>query len=198
MRKRLLYLFSFTALLIMGACKKDSSSNSGNAITGNWKFISVSAVTQAIVQTSDGVSAYKTITNSAYTSTNNTGTVTIASNTMTANGIAYNITDTAYASDYQDNVLIDTFSQVFTFNFPASNSVSSYNLINSDSVYFTGQGIFSAPGVTGSTPTGARLALNGNILTMTSSVVKDSTFVNGGYPASNHETANVVSTLQRQ
>src|ERR1700681_3706139 len=106
MRKRLLFLFSFTALLIMGACKKDSSSNSGNAITGNWKFISVSAVTQAIVQTSDCVSAYKTITNSAYTSTNNTGTVTIASNTMTANGIAYNITDTAYASDYQDNVLI--------------------------------------------------------------------------------------------
>ncbi len=182
----------------MGACKKDSSSNSSNAITGNWKFISVSAVTQAIVQTSDGVSAYKTITNSAYTSTNNSGTVTIANNTITANGIAYNITDTAYASDYQDNVLIDTFSQVLIFNFPASNSVSNYKLINSDSVYFTGQGIFSAPGVTGSTPAGARLALNGNILTMTSSVVKDSTFVNGGYPASNHETANVVSTLQRQ
>src|SRR5580704_1092946 len=177
MRKRLLFLFAFTALLIIGACKKDSGSNSGNPITGNWKFISVSSVTQAIVQTSDGISAYKTITNSAYLSTNNSGTVTIAGNTMTANGVAYSITDTAYASDYQDNVLIDTFSQVFTFNFPASNSVSNYKLINSDSVYFTGQGIFSTPGATGSMPAGARLVLNGNILTMTSSVVKDSTFM---------------------
>jgi hypothetical protein len=198
MRKRLLYLFSFTALLILGACKKDTSSSNGNPIAGNWKFISVSAVTQAIVQTSDGVSAYKTITNSAYTSTNNSGTVTIASNTMSANGIAYSITDTAYASDYQDNVLIDTFSQVFTLNFPASNSVSNYRLINADSVYFTGQGIFTGPGATGSTPTGARLHINGNVLTMTSSIVKDSSFVDGGYPASNHEMANVVSTLQRQ
>src|SRR5450631_3819453 len=115
MRKRLFFLFSSTVLLILGACKKDTSSNNANAITGNWKFVSVSAVTQATIQTYDGVSAYKAITNSAYTSTNNAGTVTIASNTMTANGIAYSITDTAYASDYQDNQLIDTFSQVFTF-----------------------------------------------------------------------------------
>jgi hypothetical protein len=163
-------------------------------ITGNWKFVSFSAVTQSTNQfTLAGLTA-KTVTNSDYTTTNNTGTVTITSNNMTINAVSYDVADTAFAFYYENNVLIDTISQGFGFHLPSYNATSTYKRVNQDSIYINSQVL--DPSVSGGS--GYRISLNGNILKMTTSIVKDTSINMGGYVASQHETATAVTTLQRQ
>jgi hypothetical protein len=193
-----IFLSASVAFLVI-ACKKDSSGSGGNAtVNGTWKFTGMSAITQAIAQYSDGITDFKTINNSSYKSTGNSGTVNITGSTMAGIGVTYSIADTAFATDYEDNQLVDTFSTLFSFNFPPTNSTADYTQINQDSIYFTGQGIFGTPGVSSTSATGAKLVLNGDILTMTSSVAKDTVINEGGFPITQHETATVVATMQRQ
>lgn len=197
MKKTLILVLPALIFLFVISCKKDSGSNS-SSITGNWKFVSISATTQSTDQVSDGVTTYKTVTNSAYTSFNNAGTITITSNTMTSNGIAYSISDTAHAFYYENNVLIDTISQVVAFSLPSYSSASAYKQVSQDSIYFSGPGFYSDPSSGGTGGSGAHTTLTGNILKMTSYVVKDTTFNSGGYPETQHSTATAVTTLQRQ
>jgi hypothetical protein len=171
-----------------------SGGTGGASIIGNWIFISASAVTQSTNQYSLAGTTYKTITNSNYTSTNNTGTVTITSNTMSSNNVGYNISGIAHALSYENNVLIDTISVPFSSGISNYSSTSPYKQINQDSIYYTSQGL--DPSV--SAGYGAHLDLNGNILKLTTYVVKDTTINAGGLLASQHSTATAVTTLQRQ
>jgi len=209
MKKTLLVLSAFIAIMIV-SCQKElndptitgltnGSGGSGGAgstnITGNWKFVSISAVTQSTAQFSLAGTIFKTVTNSDYTSINNTGTVVITGNSMTATGVSYKVADTAFAFYYENNVLMDTIIQAINFQLPSYNTVSTYKQVSQDSIYFTSQGLDPSAGG----GQGYRIALNGNILKMTTSVVKDTTInVGGGVTASQHETATAVTTLQRQ
>ncbi len=211
MKKIVLFALPALMLLTMVSCQKEltdpslngtytGGSGSGGAgagstdITGNWTFVSNSSVTQSTVDFSLGGVDDKTVTNSSYTSINNTGTMTITSNTMSSVNISYTINDTAFAYTYLNGVLFDSLMSPFNYSAPPSSAVENYKRINQDSVYFPAQG--SGSGAT--IATGARIALNGNILTMTTSVVQDSTINAGGYIATQHSTGTSVITLRRQ
>jgi hypothetical protein len=209
MKKTLLLVLPVLISIMIVSCQKElndptitgytvgtggSGGTGGASIIGNWKFISISAVTQSTNQFSAGGITYKTITNSAYTSTNNAGTVTITSNTMASNGLSYDVSGTADAVSYENNVQVGTISQPFNVSLSSYSSVSAYKQISQDSIYFTGQGIDPS----GNAGSGARIALNGNTLKLTSSVVKDTTINAGGLLAAQHSTATAVTTLQRQ
>lgn len=207
MKKILLFILPILTLLSIVSCQKElndptvtagiygpggsgGGGTGSSTITGTWKFVSMTAITQSIAQTSGGGIVFKTITNSDYTSTNNTGTMVITSNTMTGNGIGYAVSDTAFALSYENGVLIDTTSQLFNITVPPTNSSATYKQINQDSIYIN-------PTAT-SIGTGYHIALNGNILTMTASVVRDTTINVSGVLASQHESATAITTLQRQ
>jgi hypothetical protein len=167
-----------------------AGSTSGGNIIGTWKFISLSAVTQSTMSYSLGGSTFKSVTNSDYTSINNAGTVTITSTTMSNNGISYDVADTAFATTYIDNASMGTIASPFNLSLPVTNNSITYKQINQDSIY-------ANPTAT-TLGAGYHLALNGNILTMTTSIVKDTTISASGVAAKQHSTATAVTTLQKQ
>jgi len=209
MKKSLLILSLFTSIITV-SCQKELSdptvtpptngggggggSNGGGggtggaSIVGNWKFVSMSATTQAIAQVSVAGMTIKSVTTSDYTSTNNVGTVTITSSTISSNGIGYDLAFTAHSTTYQNGVSAGTYDQPYSYSVPPTSGVSNYTQVNADSIYMTAQGMGQ----------GYHLALNGNILKMTTYIVKDTTVDISGMPAQMHESATQVSTLQKQ
>ena len=124
MKKTLAFL-ALAALLLMLSCKKDSSAGGNSSvIAGSYNFLSVAATTNATATDNSDGTIFKTITTSAYTSTQNAGTVSITSNDFNANGIGYTINDTAYALSYTDGEFTDSLSSPFGFTYPPTTSSS--------------------------------------------------------------------------
>jgi hypothetical protein len=82
---------------------------------------------------------------------------------------------------------------------PATNSSSEFDIIGKDSIHYTGTNIFGSGGSGTPAATGSKFSVAGNILTFTSSVVQDKVQdEGGGETLTQHETAIVVTTLQKQ
>ena len=211
MKRNVLFTLPALMLIMMVSCQKEitdpsldgtynggsgsggSGSSGSKDITGTWKFISLSAITQSTAQVSQAGDVLKTITNTDYTTNDNTGTIVINSTTMATTGMSYSINDTAFALTYENNVLIDSTAAPFSFSLPSYSSTTTYKLIGADSISFTGA---SSPAVSGGS--GAHYTLSGNILKFTTSVIKDTTINAGGIIETQHSTATAVTTLQRQ
>jgi hypothetical protein len=199
MRNIVLVLLITVMAVSFVSCKKDDVNPTGsNPMTGNWKFIGLAATTESTVQLSEGSSQFKTLTVSDYATINNAGTIAITSSTLTAAGIEYQINDVANTYTYEDNVLTDSIAFLFKVTVPPSNSTSNYQLIGQDSLYFNGQGFFNTGSSSLPPPQGARFTINGNILKITTSVLKDSSITDSGVTQSSHEAALVVITMEKQ
>lgn len=188
-------LFSFTA------CKKDNNSSSGgtSSLSGNWTFTGMHATTSSTVVDNGGGFNTKIVTTSDYKTTANGGTVAISGNTMTGTGITYAANIIAFATEYEDDVLLDTFSTSLPFTVPATNSTSQFEVIGKDSIHYTGSNLFGSGGSGTPAATGSKFSISGNILTLTSNVVQDKVQdEGGGETLTQHETATVVTTLQKQ
>ncbi len=212
MKRNILFALPALMLIMMVSCQKEitdpsldgtytGGSGSGGSggtgstdITGNWKFVSMSAVTLSTVQVSQPGDVLKTITSSDYTTTNNTGTVVISSTAMAVTGMSYSVNATAIALTYDNNVLVDSTAAPFTFSLPSYSSTTTYKLVGTDSISYTGQSI--SPAVSGGS--GAHYTLSGNVLKLTTSVIKDTTINLAGIIETQHSTATGVTTLQRQ
>ena len=198
-------IFSLSALLIvivLVSCKKENSeSQKQNALVGNWKFISMHAITESTNQYTDISTVFKTVTASDYTTTNNGGTLSITAEQMNGEGLTYSISDTATALVYEDGVLTDSTSFPFDFDLAATNSSSSYKLIGSDSIYFPGGGFISSPSLSGTQQNvagGAKFSISSNLLTMVTIYNKDTTVNNSGITETINNSAIVTSMFQKQ
>jgi hypothetical protein len=182
------------------ACKKDNNSNNATSdLSGNWKFMGIHAKTSATAVDNGGGFNSKVVTTSDYTSTANDGTVAISDTTMTGTGITYSVNIVAFATEYEDDIQIDTFSTTIPFTVPPTNSSSTFEFIGKDSIHYTGANLFGSGGSGTPSATGAKFTVSGNILTLTSVVVQDkSQDEGGGETLTQHETATVVTTLQKQ
>jgi len=182
------------------SCKKDNNSNTGSSgLTGNWAFTGMHASTSATAIDNGGGFNTKVVTTSDYKTTANGGTMAISGNTMTGTGITYAANIIAFATEYEDDILIDTFSTSIPFTVPATNSSSAFEIIGKDSIHYTGSNIFGSGGSGAPAATGAKFSVSGNILTLTSNVVQDKVQdEGGGETLTQHETATVVTTLQKQ
>ena len=200
MKEIFIFLFAFGILSYSISCKKGNSSTGQNAITRNWKFISENANTQSTVQYSDGGVAYKTITTSKYTTINNNGTVSITSTVMNGTALAYAINDSPTVYDYEDGTLIDSFSTPFSYIADPVNSTTNYTLVGTDSIYFSGGGFISSAGLSGPTPgtNRAKIIINGNTMTLTSDISKDTTINDSGILETHNDKATLITTLQKQ
>src|SRR5579871_6836765 len=161
MKTKIFFLSFFILVIIITSCKKSNSSSSqGNTINGNWYFVSFSANTQSTTEYSSGGTDYKNVSISDYTSSNNGGTVSFASNTMTGTNITYYISATVFATDYENGVEVQMQSAPYSYYFPPTNTSSSYTVIGSDSVSFPSGSFTSGPGQSGGI--GAKIAFSGD------------------------------------
>jgi hypothetical protein len=182
------------------ACKKDNNTNTSTSnLSGNWKFMGMHATTSATAVDNGGGMNTKIVTTSDYTTTANGGTVAISGNTMTGTGITYAANIIAFATEYENDILLDTFSQSLPFTVPATNSSSEFEIIGKDSIHYTGSNPFGSGGSGTPAATGSKFSVSGNVLTLTSYVVQDKIQdEGGGETLTQHETATVVATLQKQ
>jgi hypothetical protein len=200
MRKPYGFIILSAILFSFIACKKDNNPGIGaSSLSGNWTFTGMHATTSSTVVDNGGGSNTKIVTTSDYKTTANGGTMAISGNTMTGTGITYAANIIAFATEYEDDVLLDTFSTALPFTIPATNSTSQFEVIGKDSIHYTGSNIFGSGGSGTPSATGSKFSISGNILTLTSYVVQDKVQdEGGGETLTQHETATVVTTLQKQ
>jgi len=186
---------AFFLLFFIVSCKKDS--NGGSPLDGNWAFTSTSTKGTSTVVADDGNGTIeKTVTTSDYTSTDNKGTVSISGGVMTSKGVSYSVSTEVSYIYYVNDVVQDEGTQDFSFSLPSFTSASSFKVVGTDSVVFTG-GASTIGGSTSGT-TGAKYSISGNTLTM---VVKmDTAFIDNsyGFPAQKHDVATQTTILTKQ
>ena len=201
MRKSGVLIMLSAFLFCLISCKKDNNTNSTgtSGISGTWTFKGMHATTSATAIDNGGGINTKSVTTSDYTTTANGGTVAISGNTMTGTGITYAANIIAFATIYEDDILVDTVSTTIPFTVPATNTSSQFEIIGKDSIHYTGSNPFGSDGSGTPAATGSKFSVSGNILTLTSYVVQDKLQdEGGGETLSQHETATVVTTLQKQ
>ncbi len=200
MRKTAAFVIVLASLFPFISCKKDNNSpTESSALSGSWTFMGIHAITSATAVDKGGGFNTRVITTSDYTTTGNAGTVAISGNTMTGTGITYSSNIIMFATEYEDDILQDTFSTALPFTIPPTNSTSGFEVIGKDSIHYTGTSLLGSGGAGMPAATGAKFSVSGNMLTLTSYVVQDKAVDEGsGETVTQHETATVVSTLQKQ
>lgn len=188
MKKFLLLFFVLMAGII--SCQKEiddniSNGNDGgggvdtsvNPLKGAWSFDSIGLQSQGSSEVV--VLGDTTLTLSAlnYTSTNNSGTLTINDSLFNSAGYTYVISATSQAYAYQNGVLINSFAVPFNFYLPPTNSTAKYELAGADSVYFPEGGFLNLDSTTSFKPYGLKFTITDNMLKLTQHIVLD-TIVN--------------------
>lgn len=187
----------FVTIVTFPSCKKDKTSAT-SGIEGSYKFKNISAKTQSSIA---GNLGDKIVTIADYITTNNGGTVTFANNALTASGLTYTVNTQAEYYEYYNNSLLDSASYPFTFTLPPSNSTGQYELVGADSIYFPKGGITVASDGSASyqgQPSGGHYSISGNVLTISQSVSKDSSFTDSGESYILHESASGSMEFEKQ
>ena len=197
--------YLIAAIILFTACQKgiepfdDTGTQTGNDIKGTWNFISLTANTQFISEYTDSGIDYKTIANSNYVSTNNTGKIIFADSAFNSTDIGYYVSSNLAGYEYQNNVLVDSTQLPFSITVDSSNSSGTYKLIGSDSIYFpSGTFISVSDSTSQSQPSGGKISISGNRLTITQLLNKDTTQLITGIPYHTIETGTFNILLQKQ
>jgi hypothetical protein len=193
--KRNSYLCLLVIITVIASCKKDDAKTSSSSIEGTYSFKGLTAKTNSTITGDDGE---KVVTVTNYSTTNNMGTVVFDNSKVTNTGLSYSVNSIATGYFYEDNVLIDSTSYPFTVSIPATNSVSSYQLIGADSIYFPNGSISSGLAGGESIPSGGRYTIAGNLLTISMRVAKDSSFTDSGIEFQMVESAITSIELEKQ
>ena len=206
---KLLLLIAVLATALI-SCQKEvnlQNQNGGGGqasdITGNYKFVSMTASTKSTITTGSGPLQEKAITVSDYTSTNNIGTVAITSDKFNTTGIGYDVDGIAYGYFYLGGVLIDSLEFPFNVTIPPTSGSSNYRRITNDSIYFDGGFINNDPTGGGTPtqaiPTGARLSWASDTLILRTSFSMATTQdIGGGVMANVLNQGTQVVQLKKQ
>ncbi|MBI1782411.1 MAG: hypothetical protein HYR66_13775 [Sphingobacteriales bacterium] len=185
------------------SCSKEHSIDTSaggtgsGSVSGTWNFAGLSANTKSDVSETDGTDVVRAITTADYSTTNNKGTITFATNTFTGTGIGYDLSTTAYGKFYTNGVLEDSLDMPFSFTLPPGNSSGSYKLVGTDSLYFTGGFIAIGLDSMESKPIGYKYVISGNKLTLTSKFTNSFQEDDNGIMATVKQSADITVVLQK-
>ena len=197
--KNYLTLSLLAGVIILASCKKeDNTDNNTSGVQGSYKLKYLTASTNSTITGTDGE---KAVTVSDYTTINNQGTILFDNSNITSTGLAYTVDTLANYYLYQDNELLDSGSYSFTFTLPPSNSAGAYKLIGADSIYFPQGSLTTGVGGMGSMQSGAsggRYKFSGNLLTITQTTSKDSTFEDSNVTFHQNESAVASIVMEKQ
>ena len=188
-------LICFASILFI-SCQKANSNPAAKDITGTYTFVSMDVTTESSEEYTDASGNQKTVTTSAYTTEDNTGTVTIDATTMTTTNIAYSVNTTIKTDFYMNGTLVNRFELPFTYTAPASSSTGTYHTIKADSIYFEGGTVFMSGAFQQSIPCGAKVEVSGNMLYLTASLSQTTNEVIGGI--NNIINVNATSRVKLQ
>jgi len=199
MKKSLLILTAFSASVFFVSCTKESSQpvTSGN-IQGTWSFQSMDITSTSTQEYTESGITSKTVTTSDYTTGDNTGTIVIDGSTMTSSNLSYSVNTIAHASIFSNGVLLTTQDIPFNFTAPASSGNATYTMVGADSIHFDGGSIFMSDMITDITPSGAKLSMEGDVLSMTQYVNQTVTKLIYGLPVTVTTDAKAVVKLKKQ
>ncbi len=186
-------------LVIFSSCHKHNDrSSSKNALNGTWNFGSYS--TNTVINTAT-VNKDSFIIVSKFTTIDNKGAVTFDGSTMAVNGLGYVIDTTASVTAYVSGFNLGATPILIKDTVPATSYAVNYQLVGTDSIYFPLGGFSASVGLsTGETIAinGAHYTIDGNKLTLTSSMVQADTINEGGhaYPAVTQIQSTIVMNKQ--
>lgn len=182
---------------LLTACQKEvdfqdlggpGTGNNNTVITGNWNFTGLNAKTNTAITVAQAGQEVKAVTTSDYSSTNNTGTLTVTNNQFIFTGIGHTVNSVANVKTYLNGILFDNTDEPFDAITPPTDNTLDYVRNSNDSLTFT-NGFAIVPDPSGGTtsvpagPMGGRINVVGDILTLTIKSVVDTTFTQGGIPA---------------
>lgn len=196
----------FIALIILfAACQKGIEPFDGsnpvpteNVLKGTWKFMSLTAHTETTQEYTDSATDYKTVGISDYTTTNNTGIFIFGDSTVNYTNVSYMVSSKVIAYNYQNGGLIDTTQMPFSTALDSTSASGKYELIGSDSIYFPEGFIYVSDVTTQSEPSGGKISINGNMLTITQSAIKDTVIDVIGIPFYTSIRATADFNFQKQ
>lgn len=204
--KQVVYLFA--ALAILASCKKDNTKTKVSGIDGTYTFNGVRSMTNDTLINDNGI---KIITPMEWTSDNNQGTFVFDNGQVTVTNFNYSVNLSQIESYfYHDNIFYDSVSSAPTLvTILPTNSVSTYQLVGSDSIYFPNGGFVGITPSTGTfvnikaisttnNPGGGHFKLSGNQLTLNIRNSTDSTFSLLGVMYTVQESVVSSIVLQKQ
>jgi hypothetical protein len=172
----------------------------GGTEVGSWKFVSLTGKIDQTAEFSQSGASVKAVNASSFTSTNNDGTVTFNSSTMTASAITMDVNTTVNTSIYMNGVLFNSSQTPLNQTLPPQNASSDYTKIGADSLHFQDGGFLNAitGGLLPNTPTGCKLKFEGsNVMKMTTVYDTVTTQTFQGIPAKITLRAELVATLRK-
>lgn len=196
-------LSALVLLVTITSCKKEKGQEAvQNALTGNWKFTSVSAITEATETYRESGINYKDVATSNYSSSAASGIYKISADMFNGENIAYTVNGSVLVKYYENNILDNSITFPFTYSLPSTSSTAKYKLIGSDSLYFESGSIVS-PAIAGGTSQpsnagGCKFKIEGSKMTITSNASKTSTRTEFGILITTAEKANATIVLQKQ
>ncbi len=191
-------LFFGLGLSLLLSCKKDLSSSSKSSLNGNYKFLSMEAITSSTIEIVSGPDREKSVTLSHYITKYNTGTLVISPSTMVTNNISYSIDTTVMTYSYSNDVLNDSTTMPFQFNVTPTSSSASYTMVGSDSAYFSSGSMFSSGVAQPTIPMGVKFKTIGSKLYMNMRGRQSNSQTSQGAIINTLADVNSVVTLEKQ
>ena|SRR5688572_5421939 len=182
--------------LFLAACQKEvdfqdlegpgsGNNNPNTVITGNWNFVGLSANTNVAITVSQAGQELKAVTVSSYIGENNTGTLTVTDNQFIYAGIGFTADGVQNVKTYLNGVLFDDQTLPYNQTVPPADHTTDYVRNSNDSLTFT-NALLTIPdpsgGSTSPAPTGARINLTGDTLTVVMKSTANTTITQGGVP----------------
>lgn len=201
--------FSVVVLVVFAACQKDippfTDSGTGTdgtdtsaSIVGTWKFVSFSVNAQSTTEYTQDDSDIKAISYTNYITAHNTGFFMYNNDsTFSASDISYDLSSTTISYIYKNGVLTDSTEQPFSFPLDSSSTTGKYEVIGSDSIYYSAGYVLGYDNLQ-AMPSGGKFTLNNNILKITQHFYSDTTEQSGDIPYHLTNVVTAVTTLQKQ
>ena len=193
------------------SCQKELSfengspgNNSPASLLGEWKFNGLHAAVESGTTFSLGGVPGKIVATYAATTQNNKGLLTITADKMETTDLGYTIAADVSVRTYAGGIMIDEQDDHIDFELSSSSASSDYQQIGSDSLYFPNGSIFDVPDTNGqqlpgtSEPWGAKYAISGDTLFITSAVNKSTITTQNGMEYDITQKVDGVSTFIRQ
>lgn len=188
------------------ACSNNDDVNNEvkNGLEGTYTFVAMKADTYAdisyVYDTDAEIKKYSTISTCTYQTTNNKGTVIIDATKFNSSKFAYSINATLYGKNYMNDVQSGYSNMPFVLDMPESSGSSSYQLIGTDSIYFSG-GFVNSPALgdsVASLPSGAKYKWEGDTLVISSALILRDTVVEDGATLYSDKRSAQIMRLKKQ
>ncbi|SHN22616.1 hypothetical protein [Chitinophaga sp. CF418] len=189
------------------ACSNDDDVNNEvkNGLEGTYSFIAMKADTYAEVRnvygdTDSDIKEVSSIATCTYQTNNNKGTVTIDANKFNSSKFAYSINATVYGKTYMNGEQSGYSNMPWVIDMPESSGTSSYKLIGTDSIYFSG-GFVNSPALgdsVASLPSGAKYKWEGDTLVIASAFILRDTVVEDGATVYSDKRSTQIMRFKKQ